>query len=259
MIDLEERFDSVEEMQAFMRAITGVIPQGIYDDVETLQQQMAEASEKLANLEDSVENIKLQLDGIEPKVLTENVDLNTLTRGLYIIPNAAVARTLLNKPAQVTTETGYINVVDAGIAGQILQYYVPCVKEGGKYFVRAYYSGSWGDWQLIDHTDTGWFDLPLTNVATAFSEEQKPRYRRIGKTVFIAGVVKGVTSNDVVIATLPEGFRPSKRTIFANASSDGSTSSFTLYPNGNIGLNRNSSANPITAGQWHSVACSFCI
>lgn len=233
MIDLEERFDTVEEMQAFLK---GIVPQSIYDDIIQLQ--------------DDVASLKAQ-------EIIANTDLNDLDVGIYIIPSTAVANSLLNKP-NAGSATGFIRVLSAGSAGQKIMYYKPCINSPTYYF-RAYYSGAWINWQTVDLTETEWFDLLLTSAAIAFNEEQKPRYRKIGKTVFIAGVVKGVSSNDVVIASLPEGFRPSKRTIFANASSDGSTSSFTLYPNGNIGLNRNSSVPTITAGQWHSLACSFCI
>lgn len=57
--------------------------------------------------------------------------------------------------------------------------------------------------------DTGWRDLNLENGVQAYATGNKPQYRRIGKVVFLRGAVTNVNARNTVIATLPEGFRPS--------------------------------------------------
>lgn len=105
-------------------------------------------------------------------------------------------------------------------------------------------------------TDSGWIDLPLTDGITAYSEEQKPRYRKIGKDVFISGVLKGVTEKDTTVATLPEGFGPSKKVILPIASIGQMFTKMTVNTNGTIIFNR-SSIEPVIEANWHSVACNF--
>lgn len=59
--------------------------------------------------------------------------------------------------------------------------------------------------------DTGWQDLTLAQDITAQSSAAvyKPQYRKIGKIVYVEGCVKGATSNNQTLATLPTGYRPS--------------------------------------------------
>lgn len=101
MIELEQRFDTAEEMTAFMRSIS---PTNIYDDIKELQQKVA---------------------GLEDKI-----------------------------------------------------------------------------------NDTCWLTLPLAEGIKAYNESNIPQYRKIGNIVAIRGSVKGITKRNMVIATLPEGFRP---------------------------------------------------
>lgn len=104
--------------------------------------------------------------------------------------------------------------------------------------------------------DSGWLDLPLSEGITPYSEDQKPRYRKIGKDVFLSGVYRGATDKDIVIATLPEGFRPSKRVIFAEASVGIMLSKISIHTDGKIYLNR-TTVEPVVDVNWHSIACNF--
>lgn len=61
------------------------------------------------------------------------------------------------------------------------------------------------------HNDSGWIDLPLSSGVLAYSEAQKPQYRKIGNTVHLRGVYIGGSVQGTQIAQLPEGFRPSQR------------------------------------------------
>lgn len=67
----------------------------------------------------------------------------------------------------------------------------------------------------IDTEDTSWFDAQLTSNFKLYTDGSKCQYRKIGKTVYIRGVVspnRTITGNTdaVTIFTLPDGFRPSR-------------------------------------------------
>lgn len=106
--------------------------------------------------------------------------------------------------------------------------------------------------------DSGWIDLPLAEGITQYNEEQKPRYRRIGKEVFLSGVFKGVTANNTVVGTLPEGFRPSKKIMFATPSVSQCMSRISINAEGVISHER-ATVEPLTATNWHSIACIFTV
>lgn len=213
----------------------------IYDDVELLKQQVV--------------TLQQQVTSLSPQVLVENVDLNTLGVGRYIIPSTAVSATLLNKPI-TNTWTGFIDVIPAGSDGQLIMRYCPVSKDFESYYQRAYYSGSWGNWKTVSLKHIDWTDLPLAAGITAYSEAQKPRYMRNNKTVFLSGVVKGLTTHDSLIGTLPSGFRPAKKVIFPIASVGQIISKLSVETDGRIVYNR-SSMEPIVAENYHSIACCF--
>lgn len=242
-IDLEERFDTIEEMEAFMKRVA---PMNIYDDVEELQQQVAELQNTTATIDKRTKWTELEA----------NTDLNTLAVGNYIIPTGAIAGTLINKPNNTSTMTGFISVVPGGNAGQLTMYYFVCSKYNIKHWERAYYAGEWGDWTEIINGDSGWRDLPLAEGIIPYSDYQRPRYRRIGKVVYISGVLRGVTGKDQTVATLPDGYRPSMKVMFAVPSVGQIITKMSVDTNGAVTLNR-STIEPITAENWHSIACSF--
>ena len=135
-------------------------------------------------------------------------------------------------------------------------YYMPCDKVTATYYHRAYYQSEWGNWNTVDFYDLGWLDLPLATGITAYSEEQKPRYRRIGKEVFISGVLSGVTASNQVVGTLPVNYRPSKKVMFPICCVGQMVGKLTVNTNGTIVLNR-TTIEPVIAENWHSIACSF--
>ena len=224
---------------------------GIYEDVAALQTQMTEVMSSITNIEN-------ELNDSNVTVLEANNDLDTLGIGAYIIPNSTVASSLLNKPNGVNTSTGYIKVVAGGNDGQLMMYYYTCKKTDATYYYRAYYQGTWGDWNAISVIDTGWNDITLNTGISAYSESQKPRYRRIGKEVFLTGVFTGVTSANVLIGTLPTDCRPSKKMLIPIASVGQIISRMTVDVDGTIMYNR-STIEPIVAENYHSLACTFCV
>lgn len=57
--------------------------------------------------------------------------------------------------------------------------------------------------------DTGWIKLDLINGATNFTNGRELAYRKIGKIVYLSGLIAAPVTNDVLpIAYLPVGFRP---------------------------------------------------
>ena len=215
----------------------------IYDDVELLQQE--------------VETLKTQMSALSRVALAEGTDILALDVGHYTIPTTSICATLVNRPT-TNTSTADIDVVPGGADGQKMIYYRPCAKEGASYWQAAYYADSWGPWHEINVFDSGWFDLPLSANAIAFNEEQKPRYRRIGKEVFLTGVIKGVSANETLVATLPVNYRPSKKIIIAIPSTGTKFSRISVHTNGNIYYEQ-SNDNTANATHWHSIACSFVV
>lgn len=57
--------------------------------------------------------------------------------------------------------------------------------------------------------DTGWINLTLNSGWSYQYESDRPQYRRIGKQVFLRGLIDGTAAAGTIIATLPTGFRPS--------------------------------------------------
>lgn len=63
--------------------------------------------------------------------------------------------------------------------------------------------------------DTGWIQMQLTSSFKNYSDQSKQEYRRIGKEVYLRGVMSPAATipgsvNEVTITTLPEGFRPTR-------------------------------------------------
>lgn len=66
-----------------------------------------------------------------------------------------------------------------------------------------------------DLADTGWIQMQLTSSFKNYSDKSKQEYRRIGKEVYLRGVMSPAATipgsvNEVTITTLPEGFRPTR-------------------------------------------------
>ena len=220
-----------------------------------------EATEQLlldvAALQTQMTSVQTSLSALSRVDLTEGADILALDVGHYTIPSTAVCATLINRPP-TNTATADIDVVPGGASGQKMIYYRPCAKEGASYWQAAYYEGSWGQWHEINVFDSGWIDLPLNGNTLAFNEEQKPRYRRIGKEVFITGVVKNVSANETLIATLPVNYRPSKKIIIAIPSTGMKFSRISIHTNGAVYYEQ-SNDNSVMASHWHSLACSFVV
>lgn len=224
--------------------------QTIYDDVEALTQRVAALENGMIAVNNAINS--LSAGAI---VLESGADLHTLNEGDYIIPNAAVSATILNKPI-TNNLTARVKVINCGDEGQKSIYFIPCVKSNPTYYHAAYYQGNWGAWNIINLINTNWTELPLINGAEAYSEAQKPCYKRVGNEVFLSGVFKGVSASDTQIATLPVGFRPSRKVILTVAAIGQKIDRIEILADGVVRYNR-STIEPTTAENWHSIACNY--
>lgn len=55
--------------------------------------------------------------------------------------------------------------------------------------------------------DTGWIELPWESGATS-NVNWTARLRRVGKSIFLRGLCTSVSANEIRLATIPEGYRP---------------------------------------------------
>lgn len=112
-------------------------------------------------------------------------------------------------------------------------------------------------WLETTASDSGWLDLPLQSgiiVDTGLT----PQYRKIGNQVFIVGSIKGVTSANSVVATLPVGFRPSKNIYYSNHKSGNAFNAMAIYISGTINIMANS-AGTFSANDYNTIGINFCL
>lgn len=83
--------------------------------------------------------------------------------------------------------------------------------------------------------DTGWQALPLASGISQQNASQYPcRIRKISNVVYVEGAITGFAEVTKVVATLPEGYRPSKSFYVQNVTNAGKTDTYRIYTNGNI-------------------------
>lgn len=188
----------------------------IYDDVAELMQRMQTAEGLITGLRTDVDNLG-DLSELETKVtdletlnfptMEEGDDFDNLPYGRMIIPSFTVYNTLLHRPDESAQYNGIVDTMKMSVNGHKSQKMIICNKYENIYFERSYYSNAWGAWKKVDVTDTGWKPLTLATGVSSVNDVV-PQCRRQGAFVQIRGSVTGVGAAGVV-ATLPEGFRPS--------------------------------------------------
>ena len=87
--------------------------------------------------------------------------------------------------------------------------------------------------------DTGWIELPWESGATS-NVNWTARIRRVGKSIFLRGLCTSISANEVQIATIPEGYRPTMGghayTGFCSNSSGGNTRAARMFVNTDGGV-----------------------
>lgn len=91
--------------------------------------------------------------------------------------------------------------------------------------------------------DTGWIQMQLTSSFKNYSDQSKQEYRRIGKEVYLRGVMSPAATipgnvNEVTITTLPEGFRPTRSEGQLCQGSMKNTWYLTVNPDGAVAFSR---------------------
>lgn len=223
----------------------------VYDDVALLQEQMTAAQAEITALQT-----------LKPQALTSGADLNALTVGNYYIPNTTISATILNKPI-TTTQNAFI-IVRYGAEGELQQWFYinsKAATRNNKVYYRYYYENEWCAWNTgyLRPDDSGWLDLPLASGVGQHDAANFPcRYRKIANVVYVQGCVNGFADVEKVVATLPEGYRPSKSFYFQNATNGGKTDTFNIRANGNI--ERVSTTLPTLAtSNYHFINLQFLI
>lgn len=116
--------------------------------------------------------------------------------------------------------------------------------------------------------DTGWKDLSLDSNFTHYTEtEQRAKYRRIGKTVYVRGAVKNTnafTPSDegTTVATINDTTcRPQYFYVFTQQGSGMNRFMLRINADGTIAIGRygTTSASQVGAGSWLNLHCSFVV
>lgn len=214
--------------------------QTIYDDVAALTERVAALENQSTTTQSNISTIQSALNTVQgdiadmqPVALVEGADLDNLVVGTYYIPNVTTSATILNKPV-TTNSNAAIIVLNGAANGELQQWYFINTKNTAKNNVvyhRYYYDNEWSDWEAgyLKPDDTGWLALPLASGIGQHDTTNFPcRYRKIGNRVWVEGCVNGFAEIEKVVATIPEGYRPSKSFYFQNATNGGKTDTFVV-------------------------------
>ena len=172
------------------------------------------------------------------------VDLNDYTeQGWYFFTSN---NTIANVPVGVN---GWLNVVkdkDSGTWTKQVWYRAGTANSNDyQTYVRTRTGDVWSNWkqyQMVE--DTGWKTLTLNSDFHTYEDNSAntPQYRKIGKVIEIVGAI-APTSNisagtNKTIATLPEGYRPSKNRYFICQGTGRAIWTLYVYSNGNVIFSR---------------------
>lgn len=172
------------------------------------------------------------------------VDLNDYTeQGWYFFTSN---NTIANVPAGVN---GWLKVVkdkDSGTWTKQIWYRAGTPNSNDyRTYVRTRTGDIWSNWkqyQMVE--DSGWQTLALTSDFHTYADSSPntPMYRKVGKVVEIVGAI-APTSNisadtNKIIATLPEGYRPSKNRYFVCQGTGRAIWTLHVYPDGQVIFSR---------------------
>ena len=235
MIDLEERFDTIDEMEAFLKRIA---PTNIYDDVELLQSQVAALiTEMSTKLSDVVTNLN-------------GADLNEVIGKIII----GYDNNCVNRP---TGQNGYLINIPHADSPSNYNKQIWFTRPANNMFVRSMEDGIFGEWTPI-RFDGGWHALSLANGVTQQNASEYPcRFRKINNRVYVEGCVKGLVTSSQIVCTLPEEYRPVQRYYFQAPTNSGGTDTYRVNLDGTIDWAATTGA--INANNWHFITTSFLV
>lgn len=217
----------------------------------------------MSNIYDDVELLKEQMETLIPVALTEGADIHALPVGRYYIPDTVISATILNKPV-TRNSNAYVDVRYGATGEKQVWYYInsKAADVNNKVYYCYFYDNEWSEWltAFLRPDDSGWLDLPLASGITAHNASAFPcRYRKVGNMVFVEGCVKGFAEAEKIVATIPEGFRPSKSFYVQGATNGGNTDTFNVQAvSGQIQRVSTTLAN-LAADNYHFINMSYLI
>lgn len=126
-----------------------------------------------------------------------NKDLNDLIETAFYYCNSAT-----NRP---TNTNGYIFVQNTGTEYAYQRY---ITYNGTRTYERVRLDGEWQPWTEVIY-DSGWRDLELINGWSVYSGQVIPQIRRIGKHVYLRGLLLATADTSARYAiVIPEDCRP---------------------------------------------------
>ena len=126
-----------------------------------------------------------------------NRDLNDLAETAFYYCNSAI-----NRP---TNTNGYLFVQNTGTEFAYQRY---ITYNGTRTYERVKLNGEWQPWTEAVY-DSGWRNLELLNGWSAYEGQVVPQIRRIGKHVYLRGLLLGTTdTSSRYAAIIPEDCRP---------------------------------------------------
>ena len=231
--------DEVRAIKELLNSIFGD-PRSIYDDVDTLKNQMLEVFGILNSLENDF--VPEKAENLNDKDLNDCVG-----RVIFGYGNNCI-----NKP---TGSNGYLINIPHDGRGDLFNKQIWLTRPQNQVFVRNMDNGTFTEWVAI-RFDSGWNTLTLASGISAQNSSQYPcRFRKLNNQVFVDGCIKGATKINTVVATLPEGYRPSKSYYFQSASNGGNTDTFRVHTDGRIELLF--STGTVTADSYHFITTNF--
>lgn len=109
--------------------------------------------------------------------------------------------------------------------------------------------------------DSGWNNLALGSGVTQYDATNYPvRCRKIGKQVYIEGLITNAITLDVTIATIPSGFRPAKNqivTVPVSKQTTGKTANLIFYTTGEIKITAVNSSETLTTSDYISLKTNY--
>jgi len=248
MISINITGDTPEqEAQEFNALFT---PKSIYDDVAALIEEVA----SLTNLVDSLSGEVEAIDRDTLRKYSRDINdqnLDDLTGEIIF----GYGNNCLNRP---NGANGYLINIPHCKSPETHNTQIWITRPKAGLFIRNMEGGAWTVWKPI-YSDSGWSALPLASGVSQQNASVYPcRYRKLGNVVYVEGAVKGFTEIQKVVATLPEGFRPSKSFYMQTATNAGQTDTFMVRANGAI-ERMSTTRNPQSADDYHFINTSFLI
>lgn len=248
MIQIQIMGDTPEqEVQEFGSLFS---PKNIYDDVAALIEEVAGLTNLVDSLSGEVEN--LDRDALRKSSRDINdANLNDLYGEIIF----GYGNNCLNRP---NGANGYLINIPHCKSPETHNTQIWITRPKAGLFIQNMEGGAWTVWTPI-YSDSGWQTLPLASGVSQQNEAVYPcRYRRLGNVVYVEGAVKGFTEIQKVVATLPEGYRPSKSFYVQTATNAGQTDTFMFRANGAI-ERMATTRSPQSADDYHFVNASFLI